>query len=155
MNAKSPKADAAHALAVEMRVVLGKLARRLRKQGRTDQLSSAQTSVLIQLERQHAMTVTALAHAEGVRPQSMGATVASLEAAGLVAGAPDPADGRQTLWTLTPACYELFRASRAAREDWLYRTLREQLDEREQAQLAAAMPLLRRLLEAATEPGVP
>jgi DNA-binding MarR family transcriptional regulator len=154
MNAKSSRSDPTHALAVEMRVVLGKLARRLRKQGRTDQLSSAQTSVLIQLERHGAMTVTALAHAESVRPQSMGATVAALEAAGLLAGAADPADRRQTLWSLTPSCHELVRASRAAREDWLYQVLREQLDEREQTQLAAAMPLLRRLLEASTEPGV-
>lgn len=155
MPAQSPRADTTHALAVEMRVVLGKLARRLRKQGRTDQLTSAQTSVLIQLEREGSLTVTALAHAEGVRPQSMGATVASLEALGLVDGVPDPADGRQTLWMLTPACLELVSASRAAREDWLDRALREQLDAREQAQLAAAMPLLRRLLEASTEPGIP
>jgi DNA-binding MarR family transcriptional regulator len=155
MPTQSPRNDATHALAVEMRVVLGKLARRLRKQGHTDQLTSAQTSVLIQLEQLGCATVTALAHAEGVRPQSMGATVASLEALGLVAGAPDPADGRQTLWTLTPACYELVRASRAAREDWLDRALRERLDEREQARLAAAMPLLRRLLDASTEPRVP
>src|SRR5262245_30244005 len=106
----STKPDATHALAVEMRMVFGQLARRLRKQGRTDQLTSAQTSVLIHLERHGAATVTALAHAEGVRPQSMGATVASLEALALVSGAADPADGRQTLWTLTPACQELFRA---------------------------------------------
>ena len=155
MPPPTPKPDATHALAVEMRMVFGQLARRLRKQGRTDQLTSAQTSVLIQLERQGAATVTALAHAEGVRPQSMGATVASLEALDLVAGAPDPADGRQTLWALTPACHELVRASRAAREDWLDRLLREQLDAREQAQLAAAMPLLHRLLDASTEPRVP
>ena len=36
-------------------------------------------------------TVTSLARAEGVRPQSMGATVAALQEAGLVGGAPDPA----------------------------------------------------------------
>ena len=155
MPAQPPKPDATHALAVEMRMVFGQLARRLRKQGRTDQLTSAQTSVLIQLELHGPATVTELAHAEGVRPQSMGATVAALEAMDLLAGAPDPDDGRQTLWTLTPACYELMRVSRAAREDWLDRLLREQLDEREQVQLAAAMPLLRRLLEASTEPRVP
>ena len=152
MPTQAPRPDATHALAVEMRMVFGQLARRLRKQGRTDQLTSAQTSVLIQLERHGPATVTALAHAEGVRPQSMGATVAALEAMDLLSGAPDPADGRQTLWTLTPACHELVRASRAAREDWLDRLLREQLDEREQAQLAAVMPLLRRLLDASTEP---
>ena len=45
----------------------------------------------------------------------MGATVAALEAAGLVKGSPDPNDGRQTILSLTPACAARFRTGRAAR----------------------------------------
>jgi DNA-binding MarR family transcriptional regulator len=91
--------------------------------------------------------VTALAKAESVRPQSMGATVAALEAAGLVAGASDPRDGRQTILSLTPACRRMIREGRATREDWLFRALREHLNAEEQAELATGVELLKRLVD--------
>jgi len=58
-------------------------------------MTLSQVSVLSRLDRDGPTTVTNLAHAEGVRPQSMGATVSALETTGLVSGAPDPNDGRQ------------------------------------------------------------
>ena len=82
-------------------------------------------------------TISALARAEGVRPQSMGATVAALEAAGLTQGRHDPDDGRQTLISLTPACRERLTQGRAARQDWLTRQI-ERLTPEERARLAAA-----------------
>jgi DNA-binding MarR family transcriptional regulator len=91
--------------------------------------------------------VTTLARAEGVRPQSMGATVSVLEAAGLVQGAPDPTDGRQTILAITGACRKWLKASRAAREDWLFRAIRTKLTPREQDELAAAVALLTRLVD--------
>jgi DNA-binding MarR family transcriptional regulator len=74
-------------------------------------------------------------------------TVATLEAMGAVSGAPDPADGRQTLIALTPAFREWLRANRAAKDDWLLRALHAQLSAHEQAKLAAAVQLLQRLAE--------
>lgn len=91
-------------LASELRVLIGKLKRRLREEAHSGDLTWSQTAVLSLLEREGPATVTTLAKAEGVRPQSMGATVSVLEAAGLVSGAPDPGDGRQTMLSLTPAC---------------------------------------------------
>ena len=44
-----------------------------------------------------------LACAEGMRPQSMNTVIADLDAAGLIRGAPDPADGRRTVISLTDA----------------------------------------------------
>jgi DNA-binding MarR family transcriptional regulator len=82
-----------------------------------------------------------------MRPQSMGANVAALQAAGLVAGAPDPADGRQTLWSLTPRCVALLKAGRAAREDWIARALHDRFTAAEQAELARGVALLRRLAD--------
>jgi DNA-binding MarR family transcriptional regulator len=142
-----PEAARASALAADLRVLIGKLKRRLREEAHSGDLTLSQTSVLSRLEREGPATVTTLARAEGVRPQSMGATVSDLEAAGLVSGAPDPADGRQTILSLTVACREMIKASRAAREDWLFRAIRTKLAPREQAELAAGVELLKRLVD--------
>jgi DNA-binding MarR family transcriptional regulator len=77
----------------------------------------------------------------------MGATVATLEAAGLVKGSPDPADGRQTILSLTDACRELIKVHRAAKEDWLLRAIQTKLSPAEQEKLAAALELLKRLAD--------
>src|ERR1700712_4930764 len=91
----------ASALAAEFRIVLGALNRRLREQADERDLTSTQKSVLLRLERDGPATGSALARAEAMRPQSMGAIIAALEAAGYVAGAPDPSDRRQTIVSLT------------------------------------------------------
>jgi DNA-binding MarR family transcriptional regulator len=134
-------------MAIDLGAILGKLTRRLREEARAGDFTLSQRSMLGRLEREGPATVTALAKGEGVRPQSAGATLAVLEAAGMVAGAPDPADGRQTILSLTPAAREMVKASRAARQDWLLRTIRRQLTPQEQATLAAGMDLLKRIAE--------
>ena len=130
--------------------MLGRLSRRLREQASAGagDLTWSQTAVLRRIEREGPATVATLARAEGVRPQSMGATVAALEAAGFVGGEPDPTDGRQTLWSLTTACREWITAGRAVREDWLFRAIRSQLAPAEQETLATAVELLKRIAEA-------
>ncbi len=151
MTSKNPVGDleAEHtlALAVELRVLLGQLKRRLREEGSMGDFTWSQTSVLSRLERDGPATVTTLARAEGVRPQSMGATVSALEAAGFVSGTPDPSDGRQTILSLTAACREWIKASRAAREDWLFRGISTKLSADEQTQLASGVELLKRLVD--------
>ncbi|MDB5607294.1 MAG: transcriptional regulator, MarR family [Bradyrhizobium sp.] len=140
-------AISASALAAELHALSGKLKRRLREQASAGDLTPSQTSVLGHLDRDGPTTVTALARMEGVRPQSMGATIAVLEAAGLVKGSPDSKDGRQTILSLTPACRELIRSGRAARHDWLFRAIQAKLTPQEQEQLAASMSLLNRLVD--------
>jgi DNA-binding MarR family transcriptional regulator len=103
--------------------------------------------VLLRLEKHGPATVSSLARSEGMRPQSMSSAIATLEAAGLVRGAPDPEDGRQTIMSLTDACRERLRASRAARQDWLSRTITARLSPQEQDELAAAAGLLKRLID--------
>jgi DNA-binding MarR family transcriptional regulator len=142
-----PEADL-HLLAGELRVLLGRLRKRLRQEANLGDFSFNQLQVVLRLEREGPATVSALAKAEGMRPQSMSETVALLKTAGLLAGTPDPADGRQTLIALTPACERSLRANRSAREDWLFHAIRQKLAPAEQAQLAAACGLLQRLLEA-------
>lgn len=141
--------DDAHVLALagEFRVVIGQLKRRLREQASFGDLTWSQTSVLSRLDREGPATVTSLARAEGMRPQSMGATVSTLQAAGLVSGSPDPTDGRQTILSLTAACQEWIKAGRAAREDWLFRAIQSKLSPEEQEELATAVKLLKRFAE--------
>ena len=133
-------------LAADLRALVGRLKRRLREQGSVGDLTPSQIAVVRRLDADGPATISALARAEGVRPQSMGATVAALEAAGLIQGRPDPDDGRQTLISLTPACRERLTQGRAARQDWLTRQI-ERLTPEERARLAAAADILRRLSE--------
>jgi len=149
MGKRKVEIDAARAsaLAAELHALSGKLKRRLRALASAGDLTPSQTSVLMHLDREGPTTVTALARTEGVRSQSMGATVAVLEAAGMVGGSPDPKDGRQTILSLTPACRELIRRGRAARHDWLFGAIQTKLTPEEQEQLAAAMSLLNRLVD--------
>jgi DNA-binding MarR family transcriptional regulator len=137
----------AFALAAELRIVIGSLSRRLREQADVGDLTSAQKSVLLRLERDGPTNGSTLARAEAMRPQSMGAIIAALEAARYVAGAPDPSDGRQTIISLTDHFRDWVSAARAARQDWLLRTLQARLTAQEQHQLAGALELLKRLLD--------
>jgi DNA-binding MarR family transcriptional regulator len=149
MNRTSPATESQQltALAGELRVVIGKLVRRAREQAPAGDFTNSQKSVLLRLERDGPATVSMLARAEGVRPQSMRITVAALEAARAVNGKPDPKDGRQTFVSLTPSFMKIVKTGRAAKEDWLFRALQAQLTAREREQLAAAAKLLSRLAD--------
>jgi DNA-binding MarR family transcriptional regulator len=142
-----PAATRISAVAAELRVVIGKLRRRLRGEGHLGDFTPSQVDALVWLEREGPATVTALARALGVRPQSMGETVSALKSAGLVSGAPDPADGRQTVLSLTAMCRDRIEAARLAREDWLFRAIRTKLAPAEQEALAAGVALLQRLVD--------
>ena len=149
MDAANPDPEAAHALAVaaELRGLISKLRRRLREQAHVGDFTFSQAQVLTLLERDGPATVSTLARAQGVRPQSMGELLAVLKAAGLVTGAPDPADGRQTVLSITPECREKIRASRAAREDWLAHAIQAKFSPVEQQQFATGVALLSRLVD--------
>jgi DNA-binding MarR family transcriptional regulator len=132
-------------LAGDLRVAAGQFMRRMRQQGSLGDLTNAQRSVLARLEREGPATTSALARAEGIRPQSMGVIISVLEEAGYVSGTPDPADARKTLVSLTRAAPERFAGGRLAREDWLLRAISTTLTPDERAQVPALTDLLRRL----------
>ncbi len=141
------QAEFASTLARDLRAVVGKLKRRLRAQSDIGDLTPSQVSVLLRLEKHGPATTSGLARAEGMRPQSMAPVVAALEAQGLISGAPDPSDGRQTLLSLTDACRKWVEEGRAARQDWLTRALQAHLSPQEQGDVATAVALLKRLVE--------
>lgn len=148
MNATSQDhhSTRASALAQDLRALLIKLKRRLREQGGMGDLTPSQVSVLLRLETDGPATAAGLARAEGMRPQSMGPVITALEAAGLVSGVPDPNDGRRILLSLTDACRTWAQEKRAAKQDWLTRTIEARLSPREQDELAASVELLKRLV---------
>ena len=130
-----------------MRAVFRKLKLRVREHGGGNDLTPSQSSVVLLLEKGGAVTVSSLARAEGMRPQSMSAIVAPLQASGLIRGAPDPSDGRQTLMSLTPKCLKWLQEGRAARQDWIAATISQKLSLQEQVKLQEALKLLTRLVE--------
>jgi DNA-binding MarR family transcriptional regulator len=109
-------------LAGELRVVLGRLIRRLRAE---HGFSLAQGAVLGRLDREGPQSVSDLAGTERMRPQSMAQTVADLESEDLIERNPDPGDRRRALVSLTEAGRELIAASRQRREGWLVRAIEE------------------------------
>ena len=129
-------------VASELRLVLGRLVRRLRAERR---FSLAQASVLGRLDREGPRSTSDLAASERVRPQSMAQTVGELEADGLITRTPDPTDARRGLLELTDEGRKTLEADRRERDGWLAQTIAEGFSEEEQETLARAVPLLTRL----------
>lgn len=103
--------------------------------------------MLLRLERDGPATVSGLARAEGIRPQSMVSVIVALETAGFLRGEADPNDGRQTILSLTDAFRKWIRKGRAERQDWLAGTIQARLSADEQKKLADAIVLLKRLAD--------
>ena len=131
-------------LASDLRVVLGQLMRRLRSEHR---FSLSHGAVLGRLDREGPRSVSDLAAAERVRPQSMAQTVGELEVEGLVSRRPDPDDRRRALVELTEEGRIVLLADRRQREGWLAQAITEGFSAREQGVIAEAVTLLRRLAE--------
>ena len=132
-------------VAAALRVSIGLLLRRMRQVRPDGELSLPETSALARLERSGPATSSALAKEEQISPQSMGATLAALEARGLVARQADPDDGRRAVLTLTGAGQQVLRDKRSARVAQLARALSNGFTPAELRQLHTAAPLLERL----------
>jgi DNA-binding MarR family transcriptional regulator len=138
--------DQPAAVAADLRALLRQMNRRLRQQADFGDLTRSQLNVLSLLEREGPATVSDLARAEGMRPQSMGATVAALEEAGLVRREPHPADRRKSSISLSEAAREQIAAKRLIRQDWLQRALSRELSPEELERVSEALVLLSRIV---------
>ena len=136
-----------HDIAAALRVSVGMLLRRLRQVRPDDELTLPESSALARLDRTGPATPGALAKVEQISPQSMGATLAALEARGLIARQADPGDGRRVVLSVTEAGLELLRNKRGARTEQLAQALSAGFTAAELRQLAAAAPLLERLAQ--------
>jgi DNA-binding MarR family transcriptional regulator len=139
--------DLTHELAEELRLAVRRLMARLRQESAGDELTQSQRAVIARLDAQGPSTIAALARAEAVRPQSMGATVAVIEAEGLVRRSPDPRDGRRAVISLTDAGRRTLAENRARRQEWLEGAMEARLSQAELATLRDAVAVLNRLVE--------
>jgi DNA-binding MarR family transcriptional regulator len=133
-------------VAAELRGTLAVLYRRIKQTKQIGDLTLSESSALSRLRHGGPMTAATLAKLEQISPQSIGVTVASLEAKGLIQRSADPADGRRVILSLTSAGDATVQARRSARDQQFTRAL-SALSTDERAQLLEVMPLLRRLAE--------
>jgi DNA-binding MarR family transcriptional regulator len=136
-------------VAAALRDGIGLLRRRLRqvKAERGDgDLTLPESAALVRLDRGGPTTPSALARQEQISPQSMGATLAALQARQLVERQPDPHDGRRAVISVTDAGRQLLRDRRNAHAELLALALAG-FTQAELDVLAAAAPLLERLAE--------
>ncbi len=134
-------------VAAALRLSIGLLVRRLRQTDAPGELTLPEISALARLDRGGPTTATALAKLEQISPQSMGATLAALEARRFVERRPHPDDGRQAMISATKAGLRALGNVRGARVESLARGLSTGFTQAELHALLAAAPLLERLAE--------
>lgn len=134
-------------VAAALRESVGLLLRRLRQVPAEGEVTLPESAALTRLNRGGPATSSALAKQEQISAQSMGATLAALEARGLVERRPDPDDGRRVVLSITEAGQGLLRGKRNARTEQLARALSAGFTPAEIKQLMTAVPLLERLAQ--------
>jgi len=134
-------------VAAALRASIGLLLRRMRQVPAEGELTLPEGSALTRLDRGGPATASALARAEQISPQSMGATLAALEARGLVRRHRDPLDGRRVMLSVTDAGQQMLRSKRNARTEQLAQALSAGFTRTELRQLMTAAPLLERLAQ--------
>ncbi len=125
---------------------VGLLLRRVRAAAASQELSLTESAVVARLDRGGPTTIADLARAEGMRPQSMGTTILSLEEMGMVERKPHPTDGRQMNIELTAKGRAMRKAAKSEKNTWLTQAI-TQLDESERETLFKAGKIIRRLSE--------
>jgi DNA-binding MarR family transcriptional regulator len=125
---------------------IGRLMRHMRAAAAQHELSLTESAVLARLGRDGPATTAELARAEGMRPQSMSAAIATLEERGLVERKPHPSDGRQMNVALTDKGAAVRNSTKDLKRAWLARATGGLEDEDRQV-LARAGEILKRLLD--------
>ncbi|WP_327115077.1 MarR family transcriptional regulator [Streptomyces sp. NBC_01341] len=137
----------AERVADDLAAVVSRLLRRLRGSSADSLLTPSQRSVLARLQDGGPATTASLARAELVRPQSMRLTLGALENRGFVTRAPDLADGRKSVVSVTEAGSSTLAGVRAAKRSWLAEAIAGELDGAERRTLAEAVELIGRLVD--------
>lgn len=127
-------------LAGEIKLLVGRLARRLRQEG-TAGLTPSQLSVLASVDRLGPLQLGDLARVESVAPPTLTRSIAGLEEQGLVRRRSDPDDGRAVLVQVTGAGRSALRELRRARVAFLAERL-AMLSDADRVMVARAVGLL-------------
>jgi DNA-binding MarR family transcriptional regulator len=139
--------DSPKQLAATLRRATMRLGRRLRAERPTDGASLAQLMLLGRLCREGPSTPGALADGEGLQPQSVTRSIATLEREGWIRRSRDPADGRQAIIAITAAGRTIVERDMNRRDEWLAGAIAAQLDAAERELLTRAAVLLERLAD--------
>lgn len=131
----------------DLRVAVGRIARRLRQAHEVGDVTLSEVSVLARLDRDGPNTPAALAELERIRPQAMGTTLSEMEGRGLVRREPDAVDGRKVLVSVTTAGRKMLSERRSASAERITHALAEEFTTVERRKLLAVLPLLDRLAE--------
>lgn len=131
-------------LAAEIRLLVGRLARRLRQEA-TAGLTPSQLSALASVDRLGPLQLGDLARVESVAPPTLTRAIGRLEELGLVRRHTDPSDGRAVLVEATGAGRRALRDLRRARTAFLAERLGT-LSEDDRLVVARAVALLGRLV---------
>ena len=132
-------------VASELRPVLLRLARELRKETEQLGVTARQATLLWLVKRSPGLSLAELAAEEGISPPALSGHVDRLERAGLIERVRSSEDRRRVGLRLTEDGARLLRRVRARRTTWLATRLRE-LEPEELAAVDAAMPALQRLV---------
>ena len=134
------------AVAAELRPVLLRLARELRKETEQLGITARQATFLWLVKRSPGLSLAELAAEEGISPPAMSGHVDRLEKAGLLSRERSTDDRRRVGLRLTEDGERLMRRIRARRTTWLADRLRT-LDPAALESVEAAMPALMQLVE--------
>jgi DNA-binding MarR family transcriptional regulator len=135
----------ADSVATELRPVLLRLARELRKETEQLGVTARQATLLWLVKRRPGLSLAELAAEEGISPPAMSGHVDRLERAGFIERVRSSDDRRRVGLRLTDDGQKLMRNVRARRTTWLAGRLRA-LDPAELDAIAAAVPALARLV---------
>jgi DNA-binding MarR family transcriptional regulator len=133
------------AVASELRPVLLRLARELRKETEQLGITSRQATLLWLVKRSPGLSLAELAADEGISPPAMSGHVDRLERAGLLERVRSTDDRRRVGLRLTDEGERLMRRVRARRTTWLADRLRT-LEPEALDSVEAALPALLRLV---------
>jgi DNA-binding MarR family transcriptional regulator len=142
-----PSVSDVHGTATRLRVGIGAFKRRTQEGLAEGDLTLPQITALSRLDRFGPSTTAELARREQITPQAMGATIASLEQSGLVTRAPDAADGRRSILSLTPPGWAAVSRGRSSIADRVAGVLAASFTAEEIATLDTAAGLLERLAD--------
>ena len=134
-------------VANELRIVLGRIVRRLRQGHEAGELTLSELSVLSRLERRGSLPAGVLAEQERISPQAMTAILAVLEERGLAARDADARDGRRVSMSATTTGKRLLAGRRSRNAQRMASALDQALTPAQRQQLLAAIPMLERLAE--------
>ncbi len=131
---------------IDFTQAIGLLVRRVRAAAASHELSLTEAAVMARLAKEGPATTADLARAEGMKPQSMGTTIAALEEMGMVERKPHPTDGRQVNIELTSRGAAVRKSTRDAKRTWLAQAI-AQLNEQERETLFKAGKIIKNLVE--------